>query len=639
MRWTVKRKISAGLSVLVGIGAVSLLIVYYGLYTLHEAIKDLARVKQPSSAAAYEMEINVNGMGLAVLKYLEERDSLYQRWAVEDEADFERFHAAYLRLSTTPREQEFGAAIGKAFQEFKALGQSLMEGRDALWLLFEAVAEHVEAIDEIIDEQLQPRMDRRQQHWFTKVAAAMDMEAAVAEVAVWVANYRRTPKQVYRERVFKHDQEFRRTLAHFTSLNLTDEEKRLGADLTRLYEQMMQLIKKGIDAETRQRERVQHFIHFREELDRLLDDEVQILARENLDEPRVRASQVTAIVLRTTQILIPLFLLFGMGVAVLLIRLFTRPVSALIASTEVIASGDLNHRLVIPGQDEFADLARHFNDMVAQLEATTVSKAHLEANEEQLQVTVAALRQEIVEREQVEAERQHLQESLRRSEILAAMGTLVAGVAHEVRNPLFAISSTLDAFTARFGERVEYQRYFSVLRREADRLTVLMSALLDYGKPPRLELMETTIDEAVAAATQACAPLAQSAGVTLRYENNGNGALVRMDRQRLQQVFENLLRNAIHYSPPGGRVTAVVRCNTPAWIECTIADNGPGFHPEDLPRIFEPFFTRRRGGTGLGLAIAQRIVEEHGGTIVASNQPTGGAALTVRLPVAKEGAK
>jgi signal transduction histidine kinase len=70
-----------------------------------------------------------------------------------------------------------------------------------------------------------------------------------------------------------------------------------------------------------------------------------------------------------------------------------------------------------------------------------------------------------------------------------------------------------------------------------------------------------------------------------------------------------------------------------AWIECAIMDCGPGFNPEDLPRLFEPFFSRRGGGSGLGLSIAQRIVEQHGGTLAAANRAEGGAMMTVRLPV------
>jgi signal transduction histidine kinase len=112
-----------------------------------------------------------------------------------------------------------------------------------------------------------------------------------------------------------------------------------------------------------------------------------------------------------------------------------------------------------------------------------------------------------------------------------------------------------------------------------------------------------------------------------------------MDRERLLQVFQNLIENAIQHSPPGGSVVieAAEVCETgQSWISYEIKDSGEGLAQNDLPKIFDPFFTRRRGGTGLGLSIVQRIVEEHGGQIAAGNRSEGGAVLTVRFPLVQQ---
>jgi signal transduction histidine kinase len=103
----------------------------------------------------------------------------------------------------------------------------------------------------------------------------------------------------------------------------------------------------------------------------------------------------------------------------------------------------------------------------------------------------------------------------------------------------------------------------------------------------------------------------------------------------LLQVFQNLLENALQHSPTDQTVYFTVKSrkiNQRRYIECVIRDEGKGFNVEDLPKIFDPFFTRRRGGTGLGLSIVQRIVEEHHGEITAENHPSGGAVITFRLP-------
>jgi PAS domain S-box-containing protein len=230
-----------------------------------------------------------------------------------------------------------------------------------------------------------------------------------------------------------------------------------------------------------------------------------------------------------------------------------------------------------------------------------------------------------------------LQTSLRRSEMMSALGSLVAGVAHEVRNPLFSISATLDAFEARFGPDADHARYIAVLRTELERLSQLMKELLDYGKPRNPDLQPGSVVEVVDDAVRLCARLSRSRRVRVLNHAKGPYGAVPMDRSRLLEVFQNLVENAIQHSPPGGTVTVSgeeLEEDGRRLIACTIHDTGPGFREEDLPKLFEPFFTRRRGGTGLGLSIVQRIVEQHGGVVSAANSPDGGALMRVRLPVA-----
>ena len=226
-----------------------------------------------------------------------------------------------------------------------------------------------------------------------------------------------------------------------------------------------------------------------------------------------------------------------------------------------------------------------------------------------------------------------LQERLRRSETMSAMGALVAGVAHEVRNPLFGISATLDAFESKFKRRTEYRRYLEVLRERVGRLNELMRQLLDYGKPPRLDFAEVCPREVVAAAVAACVPLADQAGIEVAQAAETGLPRLMADRGRVVQIFQNLLENAIQHSPAGGRVLIRAATAGEGLVRFVVADSGPGFRAEDLDRLFEPFFTRRRGGTGLGLSIVQRIAEQHGGEVVAANRPGGGAVMTVTLPV------
>jgi PAS domain S-box-containing protein len=229
-----------------------------------------------------------------------------------------------------------------------------------------------------------------------------------------------------------------------------------------------------------------------------------------------------------------------------------------------------------------------------------------------------------------------LEASLRRNELMAVLGSLVAGVAHEVRNPLFGISSVLDAFEARFGRLPENKQYISVLREELGHLNRLIEDLFDYGKPYSQELRAGSIYDAIVSGITVCEPLAEQGQVKIVNGAPRNLAPVMMDEKRLPQVLSNLIKNAIQHSSPGGTVHVEAeekRLDDRLWLECRVKDSGLGFQIEDLPRIFDPFFTKRHGGTGLGLSIAQRIVQEHGGKITAGNRAEGGAEIIVRLPL------
>jgi PAS domain S-box-containing protein len=229
------------------------------------------------------------------------------------------------------------------------------------------------------------------------------------------------------------------------------------------------------------------------------------------------------------------------------------------------------------------------------------------------------------------------EEELRRSHTMAALGSLVAGVAHEVRNPLFGISSTLDALQARFAGQDDHADYVALFRQQLERLSGLMNDLLEYGKPTHLRIGAGRFEDVLSHAVEACAPLTRGAGVLVETRIAEALPVLRMDARRLTQAVRNLLENAVQLSPARGRVileAGLTSSADGAWLQCSIEDQGPGFAPADLEHLFEPFFTRRPGGTGLGLSIVHRIVSDHGGHVEARNRPDGGACFTLRLPVA-----
>lgn len=229
-----------------------------------------------------------------------------------------------------------------------------------------------------------------------------------------------------------------------------------------------------------------------------------------------------------------------------------------------------------------------------------------------------------------------MQRTLGHQRTMAALGALVAGVAHEVRNPLFAISATLDAFEARFGREPDVEKYTANLRPEVQRLSALMRDLLEYGRPAELHPVERDILPVVREAVGRSEGAAGQRGIRIEVRAAGSPGVVRHDPGRMQQVVQNLLDNALVHAPAESVISVTIATRDAGgtrWCAIAIEDQGPGFRAEDLAHVFEPFFSKRRGGTGLGLSIVERLVGQHGGQVVAANRPAGGASVTILLPL------
>jgi signal transduction histidine kinase len=221
----------------------------------------------------------------------------------------------------------------------------------------------------------------------------------------------------------------------------------------------------------------------------------------------------------------------------------------------------------------------------------------------------------------------------RRAERLASLGTMAAGLAHEIKNPLNAAHLQLTLAQRRLGRAggadVEGARAAAELvGGEMHRLAALVEEFLQFARPQALRLARGDLKAAAESVVQLLEPETSGAGIEVKLD--GNAVQADFDHERVKQVVLNLVRNAVEATGRGGHVGVHVgRKDGMALLQ--VEDDGPGIQPPDAP-IFEPFFTTKENGTGLGLAIIHRIVSDHGGEIGVESAP-GRTIFSITLPV------
>ncbi len=235
-----------------------------------------------------------------------------------------------------------------------------------------------------------------------------------------------------------------------------------------------------------------------------------------------------------------------------------------------------------------------------------------------------------------------LESRSREADRLGQLEILLAGLAHEIKNPLSGMRGAAQLLSANQPDGHRMRECTQIIVGEIDRLNSLMAQLLDLTGPPRLERRGVNIHEII---DRVLAIEGAGRGGRLNFVRAFDPSLpdVLGDAGRLTQVLLNLVRNAVEVSPPGGTITVTTRMETSYYVagangreqflSLDVSDQGPGIAPDDLSRIFSPFFTTKDGGTGLGLAISQRIITEHGGVLRVKTEPGAGSIFTVTLPV------
>ncbi|MBN2415301.1 PAS domain-containing protein [bacterium] len=226
-----------------------------------------------------------------------------------------------------------------------------------------------------------------------------------------------------------------------------------------------------------------------------------------------------------------------------------------------------------------------------------------------------------------------LERELRQQEKLSAMGKLAAGVAHEIRNPINAISMIAQRFLREFTPVKDREEYFSLAQTivsESRRSNEIIRRFLEFARPPELSIEPVSTHTLISEIRSIMQSTAESGDITLKTDAVAE-AILEIDGGQMKQVFINLLQNSFQAVPPGGTVEISGALSDDAY-RFTVSDTGPGIADENIDAIFDLYFSTRADGLGMGLAIVHQIISRHRGSIVVGNRESGGAEFTITLP-------
>jgi signal transduction histidine kinase len=309
-------------------------------------------------------------------------------------------------------------------------------------------------------------------------------------------------------------------------------------------------------------------------------------------------------------------LLLGSASAMFLARRMTRPIQALTRGVGAVGRGDFTQRIEVTSKDELGQLSVAFNEMTAQL-----------------------------------ARVRELEDRLQRADRLAALGTMAAGIAHDIRNPLTSIGIFSQLMCLHYNDPNVRQKFERVVPRELERVQAVIEDMMELARPTALQFEPTNVNEVLSQVLELFDGQAISQGVKIVRESDPDLPHCLADKKRLHRCFSNLVSNAIQAMPDGGDLslrthlvppsaladpmTGVTRAGflTGPYACVTVSDTGQGIPPDSLPKIFDPFYTTKEKGLGLGMAITHRIVEDHQGTIDVQSQVGLGTTFIVHLPV------
>jgi signal transduction histidine kinase len=296
----------------------------------------------------------------------------------------------------------------------------------------------------------------------------------------------------------------------------------------------------------------------------------------------------------------------GMFLTIFLARRYTLPIHRLATGVKDVSEGDLSVTFDVESSDEIGELAENLNEMVEKLK-----------------------------------EKEQLEKRLFEAEHLSKVGQLASGIAHEIRNPLNYISLAIDHLKSELlpacgGRGAELESIAENIKEEVRKANYMVLNFMNYGRPLKLRLQRISYPALIDKAMPLLQDKLKENQIEVNREIPQGLPPMLVDPELMRNCLCNFISNAAQAMPEGGTITLGASLDPEAQeFQLTFTDQGVGIEPQDLEKVFQPYFTTKEAGIGLGLAITERIIKEHGGRLEVQSLRGEGTTFTVRLPVAK----
>ncbi len=230
------------------------------------------------------------------------------------------------------------------------------------------------------------------------------------------------------------------------------------------------------------------------------------------------------------------------------------------------------------------------------------------------------------------SEKERLEDQLRQSEHLIALGRLVTGVAHELRNPIGIIKTLVELMKQEYSQMSGIEEFTRAIDEQVDRQDLQIRELLDFGRPTKVSIKECSVNDLIKTILSFSVAMLRKQSIHVVLQLDGKLPKILADTEKLKQVFVNIIVNAAEAMPTGGKLEIVTE-ETANMIIISFSDTGKGIPAEDMLSIFDPFYTTKETGTGLGLSISYQSIKLHGGTITVDSELEKGSTFIIKLPV------